>query len=83
MSRAIVDIRVLAMMGHRELVIALRHKLSAQGLDAGPVTIAWHLNLRGMPVSSTSTIRRILTTARSITRMLAIRLHPLNPYRWR
>ena len=39
----------------------------ADGLDAGPVTIAWHLEQDGLPVPSTSTIRRILHTAGLIT----------------
>ena len=38
----------------------MRGRLSAQGLDAGPVTIAWHLELAGLRAPSTSTIRRIL-----------------------
>ena len=44
----------------REWVIALRGQLSAEGLDAGPVTIAWHLEQAGLRAPSTSTIRRIL-----------------------
>ena len=32
-------------------------------MDAGPVTIAWHLEREGLPVPSTSTIRRILHAA--------------------
>ncbi len=36
---------------------------SARGLDAGPVTIAWHLEREGLPAPSTSTIRRILHAA--------------------
>jgi len=44
-------------------VLALRRELDAAGLDAGPVTIAWHLNREGLPTPSTSTIRRILHTA--------------------
>ena len=44
----------------RERVIALRGQLSAEGLDAGPVTIAWHLEQAGLRAPSTSTIRRIL-----------------------
>ena len=51
----------------RERVIALRGQLSAQGLDAGPVTIAWHLERTGLRVLSTSTIRRILHQAGLIT----------------
>jgi transposase InsO family protein len=50
----------------RERVIELRQTLSAQGLDAGPVTIAWHLEREGLRVPSTSTIRRILHQARLI-----------------
>jgi transposase InsO family protein len=44
----------------RARVIELRLRLSADGLDAGPVTIAWHLEREGLIVPSTSTIRRIL-----------------------
>jgi transposase InsO family protein len=33
------------------------------GLDAGPVTIGWHLEREGLPALSTSTIRRILHRA--------------------
>ena len=47
----------------RERIVALRTELSARGLDAGPVTIAWHLGREGLPVPSTSTIRRILHAA--------------------
>jgi transposase InsO family protein len=47
----------------RDRVIALRRQLSAEGLDAGPVTIAWHLDTEELPVPSTSTIRRILLHA--------------------
>ncbi len=41
-------------------VVTLREDLVADGLDAGPVTLQWHLAQRGLPVPSTSTIRRIL-----------------------
>ncbi len=51
----------------RERIIALRLSLSASGLDAGPVTIAWHLTQDGLRAPSTSTIRRILTDANLIT----------------
>jgi transposase InsO family protein len=44
----------------RERVIELRGQLTADGLDAGPVTIGWHLEREGLPALSTSTIRRIL-----------------------
>jgi transposase InsO family protein len=51
----------------RELVVKLRLQLVKDGLDAGPVTIAWHLNERGHHAPSTSTIRRILHDADLIT----------------
>jgi transposase InsO family protein len=41
-------------------VVLLREKLTAEGLDAGPITLQWHLAQQGLPVPSTSTIRRIL-----------------------
>lgn len=44
----------------RERVIELRCKLRDEGLDAGPVTIAWHLEQEGHRPPSSSTIRRIL-----------------------
>ena len=47
----------------RSRVVALRIELAGRGLDAGPVTIAWHLGREGLPVPSTSTIRRILHAA--------------------
>jgi transposase InsO family protein len=47
----------------RERVISLRQTLTAEGLDAGPVTIAWHLEREGLRAPSTSTIRRILHQA--------------------
>ena len=51
----------------RQRVIELRGRLKADGLDAGPVTIAWHLEQEGLPALSTSTIRRILNAAGLIT----------------
>jgi transposase InsO family protein len=51
----------------RQRVIELRGQLTADGLDAGPVTIAWHLEREGLPAPSTSTIRRILHAAGLIT----------------
>ena len=51
----------------RERVLALRRQLVAEGCDAGPVTIAWHLQREGLRVPSTSTIRRILSRAGLIT----------------
>jgi len=47
----------------RERIVALRLELTARGLDAGPVTIAWHLEREGLATPSTSTIRRILHAA--------------------
>src|SRR4051794_35696246 len=51
----------------RERVLELRSQLTADGLDAGPVTIAWHLEREGLGPPSTSTIRRILHQAGLIT----------------
>jgi transposase InsO family protein len=51
----------------RGRVIELRLQLTADGLDAGPVTIAWHLEEEGHRAPSTSTIRRILHAAALIT----------------
>ena len=48
-------------------IIELRLQLTKDGLDAGPVTIAWHLEQQGHPPPSTSTIRRVLHTAGLIT----------------
>jgi transposase InsO family protein len=41
-------------------VVLLREQLTSQGLDAGALTLQWHLDKAGLPVPSTSTIRRIL-----------------------
>ena len=41
-------------------VVLLRERLTADGLDAGPLTLQSHLARQGLPVPSTSTIRRIL-----------------------
>ena len=43
-----------------ELVVNLRAELSAQGLDAGPHTVCWHLQQRHQITVSPSTIRRRL-----------------------
>lgn len=51
----------------RRRVIELRGQLTADGLDAGPETIRWHLAQAGLTVPSTSTIRRILLQAGLIT----------------
>ena len=47
----------------RDRIVSLRTELVGEGLDAGPVTIAWHLGREGLAVPSTSTIRRILHAA--------------------
>ncbi|WP_405217349.1 IS481 family transposase [Agrococcus sp. Ld7] len=44
----------------RDRILVLRRHLAASGADAGPETIAWHLQQEGLRVSSSSTIRRIL-----------------------
>jgi transposase InsO family protein len=51
----------------REFILRTRLELTAAGWDAGPVTIAWHLEQAGLPVPSTSTIRRILHAAGLVT----------------
>jgi transposase InsO family protein len=51
----------------RDRVLELRRTLTADGLDAGPATIAWHLNEEGLHAPSISTIRRILHAAGLIT----------------
>lgn len=47
----------------RVRIIGLRQALVADGADAGPETIAWHLAREGFQVPSTSTIQRILRAA--------------------
>jgi transposase InsO family protein len=47
----------------RERVIELRQRLTADGLDAGPVTIGWHLQQEGLKAPAPATISRILTNA--------------------
>ncbi len=51
----------------RERVIELRVTLTAGGLDAGPVTIGWHLEREGHRPPAPATISRILTQAGLIT----------------
>ncbi|HEX4734362.1 MAG TPA: IS481 family transposase [Thermoleophilaceae bacterium] len=51
----------------RGRVVELRAQLTADGLDAGPETIRWHLGREGLRAPSTSTIRRILHAAGLIT----------------
>jgi transposase InsO family protein len=63
----------------RDLIIELRLRLTREGFDAGPVTIAWHLEQASHQPPSTSTIRRILHTADLITP--APRKRPRSSYR--
>lgn len=49
--------------GVRDRILALRSELTAAGLDAGPATIAWHLEREGLGSPSTPAIRRILHAA--------------------
>jgi len=51
----------------RERVIALRTWLTANGSDAGPVTIRWHLEQEGLNPPAAATISRILQQAGLIT----------------
>jgi transposase InsO family protein len=51
----------------RERVVELRSRLTADGLDAGPVTIAWHLEREGHKPPAPATISRILRQAGLIT----------------
>lgn len=50
-----------------DAIIELRTRLSTQGLDAGPHTIAAHLERAGAPVPSIATIWRILKRAGLVT----------------
>jgi transposase InsO family protein len=47
----------------RSRILQLRRQLESDGLDAGPVTIAWHLEQQRLDVPAVSTIRRILKNA--------------------
>jgi transposase len=51
----------------RDFIVRTRLELTAAGWDAGPVTIAWHLEQAGLYVPSTSTIRRVLHAAGLVT----------------
>jgi transposase len=46
-----------------DLILELRQKLTATGLDAGPDTIKWHLEHHHSTVVSRATISRYLTKA--------------------
>lgn len=50
-----------------ELIVNLRCELAADGLDAGPVTIQWHLQTHHHMTVSVSTIRRHLVAAGLVT----------------
>jgi transposase InsO family protein len=50
-----------------KLIVELRRRLSGQGLDAGPDTIAWHLRHHHQVTVSVATISRILTRAGLVT----------------
>ena len=50
-----------------ELIVALRQRLAAAGLDAGPDTIGWHLAHEHKVVVSAATISRQLTKAGLVT----------------
>ena len=50
-----------------DLVLALRKDLTGKGVDAGPHTIAWHLEHHHRTRLSTATISRILTRAGLVT----------------
>ena len=60
----------------RDRIVALRTELTAGGFEAGSATIAWHLGREGQPVPSTSTIRRILCVATSVTHVISRSLRP-------
>jgi hypothetical protein len=49
------------------LIIATRHDLTGQGLDAGNATIAWHLDQHHQVTVSESTIHRYLVAAGLVT----------------
>ena len=50
-----------------ELITFLRKELAGQGLDAGPHTIAWHLQHRHQVTVSPATVSRYLTRAGLVT----------------
>jgi transposase InsO family protein len=49
------------------LIVNLRRELTEEGLDAGPVTIRWHLQAHHQATVSISTIRRHLIAAGLVT----------------
>ena len=64
-----------------DLIIRLRKELSGQGLDAGPQTIAWHLEQHHQLNVSAATVSRYLSRAGLVTPNPAKRpevvLHPV------
>jgi transposase InsO family protein len=50
-----------------DLIVRLRKELAGQGLDAGPATIAWHLEHHHQARVSPATISRYLTRAGLVT----------------
>jgi transposase InsO family protein len=60
-------------------IVLLREKLTAEGLDAGPITLQHHLARQGLAVPAASTIRRILGHHGLITP--APRKRPKSSYR--
>lgn len=59
-SRAPKSRPVATVAAVRDRILALRRHLVASGADAGPETIAWHLQQEGLRAPANSTIRRIL-----------------------
>jgi transposase InsO family protein len=53
--------------GTADLIVRLRKELSGQGLDAGPHTIAWHLQHHHATTVSAATVSRYLTRAGLVT----------------
>jgi len=51
----------------RDRIVTLRVQLTTAGLDAGPISIAWHLEAEQLPCPSRATIHRILQAAQVIT----------------
>jgi transposase InsO family protein len=47
----------------RARIVELRRELARNGADAGPLTIAWHLEQQGLNAPAPSTISRILSQA--------------------
>ena len=56
----------------RDFIVKTRLELTAAGWDAGPVTIAWHLEQAGLHVPSTSNERTCRPVARSQSTTLCL-----------